>query len=131
LGALRDVPRKAPTTLKGEVAALLTSGVVGSLGLILDDKDVVLLLKAAVEKEGSNKRFCQTPRSRANKSEQHIEWKTTSEQFPRKSFGASQRLHSLISEARRFPPPWSVESHARGGGGLGALIQRTAGSKAV
>ena len=55
--AKRDVPRKTPITLKGEAAALLTSGKVGSLGLILDDKDVVLLLKAAVEQEVSVSAF--------------------------------------------------------------------------
>jgi len=52
LGSLRDVPRKTPITLKGEIATLLTSGEVGSRGLILDDKYVVMLLKAAVELEG-------------------------------------------------------------------------------
>ena len=50
---LKKLPRKTPITLKGEIAALLTSGKVGSLGLILDNKDVVILLQAAVEKEGS------------------------------------------------------------------------------
>ncbi len=44
---------KTPITLKGEIAALLASGNVGSRALILDDKDVVLLLKAAIEQEGS------------------------------------------------------------------------------
>jgi DNA-binding phage protein len=53
LGALRDVPRKTPITLTGEITEILASGKVGSLALILDDKDVVLLLRAAVEREGS------------------------------------------------------------------------------
>jgi DNA-binding phage protein len=59
LGALRDVVvrRKSPITLKREIAALLARGNVGSLGLILDDKDIVLLLKAAIEKEGSISAF--------------------------------------------------------------------------
>jgi hypothetical protein len=41
--------RKAPITLKGQIAALLASGNVGSLGLILDDNDVILLPKAAID----------------------------------------------------------------------------------
>jgi hypothetical protein len=45
--------RKKPITLKSEISAILASGKVGSLALTLDDKDVVLLLKAAVEREGS------------------------------------------------------------------------------
>jgi len=48
---------RIPITLKGEIAALLASGNVGSHALILDDKDVILLLKAAVEKEGSVSAF--------------------------------------------------------------------------
>src|SRR5215472_12221233 len=50
--AKRDVPRKTPITLKGE-AALLTSGKVGSLGFILDDKDVVLLAPAMMPSGGT------------------------------------------------------------------------------
>jgi DNA-binding phage protein len=57
LGALRDVPRKTPITLTGEITEILASGKVGSLALILDDKDVVLLLRAAVEREGSISAF--------------------------------------------------------------------------
>lgn len=48
---------RIPITLKGEIDALLASGKVGSHALILDDKDVILLLKAAVEKEGSVSAF--------------------------------------------------------------------------
>ena len=48
---------RIPITLKGEIAALLASGNVGSHALILDDKDVILLLKAAVEREGSVSAF--------------------------------------------------------------------------
>jgi len=51
------VRRKSPITLKREIAALLSRGNVGSLALILDDKDVVLLLKAAIEQEGSISAF--------------------------------------------------------------------------
>ena len=47
------MPRKAPITLKREIAALLASGNFGSLALVLDDKDVLLLLRAAIEREGS------------------------------------------------------------------------------
>ena len=36
---------------------MLSRGNVGSLALILDDKDVVLLLKAAIEQEGSMSAF--------------------------------------------------------------------------
>jgi len=49
--------RKIPITLKGQIAALLASGNGGSLGLILDDNDVILLLKAAIEREGSISAF--------------------------------------------------------------------------
>ncbi len=50
--ALRDivVRRKSPITLKREIAALLSRGNVGSLALILNDTDVVLLLKAAIDR---------------------------------------------------------------------------------
>jgi hypothetical protein len=51
------VPRKTPITLTGEITEILASAKVGSLGLILDDKDVVFLLKAAVEQEGSISAF--------------------------------------------------------------------------
>jgi len=51
------VSRKTRITLKQEIAALLASGKVGSLGLILNDKDVLLLLKVAVEREGSVSAF--------------------------------------------------------------------------
>jgi DNA-binding phage protein len=47
------VSQKTPITLKREIAALLASGNVGNRALILDDKDVVLLLRAAIEQEGS------------------------------------------------------------------------------
>jgi len=49
--------RKIPITLKGQIAALLASGNVGSLGLIFDDNDIILLLKAAIEREGSISAF--------------------------------------------------------------------------
>jgi hypothetical protein len=51
------MPRKTPITLTGEITEILASGKVGSLGLILDDKDVVFLLKAAVEQGGSISAF--------------------------------------------------------------------------
>ena len=47
------MPQKTPITLKREIAALLASGNVGNRALILDDKDFVLLLRAAIEQEGS------------------------------------------------------------------------------
>ena len=50
------MPRKIPIT-HGEIAALLASVKVGNHALTLDDKDVVLLLKAAVEKKGSISAF--------------------------------------------------------------------------
>ena len=49
------MPRKI--TPKAKIAALLTSGNVGSHGLILDDRDVVLLLRAAIELEGNQVNF--------------------------------------------------------------------------
>jgi DNA-binding phage protein len=51
------VPRKTPITLKAEIAASLTSRDVGSHALTLDDKDVLHLLRAAVEREGSISAF--------------------------------------------------------------------------
>ena len=51
------MPRKTPITLTGEITEILASSKVGSLGLILDDKDVVILLKVAVEQEGSISAF--------------------------------------------------------------------------
>jgi hypothetical protein len=47
------VARETRITLKQQIAALLENGNVGSLGLILDDKDIVLLLKAAIQQEGN------------------------------------------------------------------------------
>jgi len=57
IGIAKGRAPKNSNHTKGEIAALLTSGKVGSLGLILDDKDVVILLKAAVEQEGSISAF--------------------------------------------------------------------------
>jgi hypothetical protein len=45
------MPRK--NTPKDKIAALLANGNVGSHALILDDQDVVLLLRAAIELEGN------------------------------------------------------------------------------
>ena len=50
-----DMPRKI--TLKGKIAALLSSGDVGSRELVLDDQDVVLLLREAIELEGNQVTF--------------------------------------------------------------------------
>ena len=41
----------------GIISALLSQGNLGSRMLVLDDKDVVLLLKAAIEQEGSISAF--------------------------------------------------------------------------
>ena len=49
--------QKTPITLKAEIAALLASGNVGSHALLLDEKDVLHLLRAAVEREGSISAF--------------------------------------------------------------------------
>ena len=60
MGALRDVSKlsqKRPVTLKGEIATLLASSNVRSHALILDDNDVILLLNAAIEREGSISAF--------------------------------------------------------------------------
>ena len=83
---------RIPITLKGEIDALLASGKVGSHALILDDKDVILLLKAAVEKEGSVSAFAK--RHGLERTNQHFEWKTACEQFPGESFGAAQRVYT-------------------------------------
>jgi hypothetical protein len=61
LGALKTqlavVPRKTPVTLQAEISALLAQRGLGSRMLVLDDKDIVLLLKAAIEQEGSISAF--------------------------------------------------------------------------
>jgi len=49
------MPRKI--NLKGKIGALLANGDVGSHALILDDQDVVLLLRAAIELEGNQVTF--------------------------------------------------------------------------
>jgi hypothetical protein len=51
------MPGTTPITLKKEIAELLASGNVGNRALILDDKDVLRLLKAAIEREGSISAF--------------------------------------------------------------------------
>ena len=52
------VPREAPITLKRKITDLLASGNFGSrAGLILDDKDVLLLLRAAIKQEGGISAF--------------------------------------------------------------------------
>ena len=48
---------KTAITLKKEIAGLLTSRNVGNGALILDDKDVLLLLRAAIKHEGSISAF--------------------------------------------------------------------------
>jgi hypothetical protein len=48
---------QAPITLKKEITALLASGNFGSRALILDDTGVLLLLRAAIEQEGSISAF--------------------------------------------------------------------------
>jgi DNA-binding phage protein len=64
------MPAKAPITLKREITELLASGNFGSRALILDDKDVRLLLRAAIEQEGSISAFARRhglERSQLNK----------------------------------------------------------------
>jgi DNA-binding phage protein len=51
------MPGTTPITLKKEIAELLASGNVGNRALILDDKDVLRLLRAAIEREGSISAF--------------------------------------------------------------------------
>jgi DNA-binding phage protein len=51
------VPRKTPITLKREVAEFLANNNVGSHAFILDDKAVVLLLRAIIKREGSISAF--------------------------------------------------------------------------
>lgn len=57
--ALRElvVLQKTENALKAEISTLLTRDNLGSQMLALDDKDVVLLLKAAIEQEGSISAF--------------------------------------------------------------------------
>jgi DNA-binding phage protein len=56
------VSKKTPITLKAEIAASLMSSSVGSHALILDDKDVIHLLRAAVEREGGQSAFARRHR---------------------------------------------------------------------
>ena len=49
--------QKTENALKEEIPALLARSNLGSQMLVLDDKDVVLLLKAAIEQEGSISAF--------------------------------------------------------------------------
>jgi len=51
------MPIKTPITLKREITELLASGNFGSRALILDNKHVRLLLRAAIEREGSISAF--------------------------------------------------------------------------
>jgi len=51
------VLQKTENALKAEIPALLARSNLGSQMLVLDDKDVVLLLKAAIEQEGSISAF--------------------------------------------------------------------------
>jgi hypothetical protein len=57
--ALREVVvlQKTENALKAEIPALLARGNLGSQMLVLDDKDVVRLLKTAIEQEGSISAF--------------------------------------------------------------------------
>jgi hypothetical protein len=51
------VLQKTENALKAEISTLLARGNLESQMLALDDKDVVLLLKAAIEQEGSISAF--------------------------------------------------------------------------
>ena len=57
--ALREVVvlQKTENALKAEISTLLARSNLGSQMLVLDDKDIVLLLKAAIEREGSISAF--------------------------------------------------------------------------
>jgi hypothetical protein len=65
------MPRKDPITLKREITELLASGNFGSHALILDDKDVRVLLRAVIEREGSISAFARR-RPGAQPTEQHV-----------------------------------------------------------
>jgi predicted RNase H-like nuclease (RuvC/YqgF family) len=66
---------KHRNTPSAEVAALLASGIVGTHAVILDDNDIVWLLRAAVEREGSQGRFREPPWLRTHSFECRFEWK--------------------------------------------------------
>jgi|GraSoiStandDraft_4_1057263.scaffolds.fasta_scaffold1365732_2 DNA-binding phage protein len=51
------MPRRTPITLKGQIGALVAKGDVGRHSLILDDSDIRLLLRAAIEQEGNISAF--------------------------------------------------------------------------
>jgi hypothetical protein len=48
---------KTAITLKRQIAGSIANGNVGNRGLLLDDKDVLLLLRAAIAQEGSISAF--------------------------------------------------------------------------
>ena len=60
---------KTAITLKRQIAGSIANGNVGNRGLLLDDKDVLLLLRAAIAQEGSISAFAKhhgLERSRLN-----------------------------------------------------------------
>ena len=98
---------RIPITLKGEIDALLASGKVGSHALILDDKDVILLLKAAVEKEGSVSAFAKRHGLERTNLSNMLSGKRPVSSSLVKVWGCATCIH-LMSE-RRFPPPFTRE----------------------
>jgi DNA-binding phage protein len=53
------LPRKPTITLRAEIAGLLASKNLGNTARILEDKDVVLLLRSTIKREGSISAFAQ------------------------------------------------------------------------
>jgi hypothetical protein len=104
LVVLRDrLPRETPITLKAEITALLAGGNVGSHALILDDEDVVLLLKAAVEQEGTISAFARRHGLERSQLNSILNGKRPESSPLVNTLGLRKVYHLMFD--RRFPQP--------------------------
>ena len=84
----------------------------GTRSLIFDDHEVIQLLRAAIERVGSQDAFARRHGMESNPSQSDFEREKIREHSghagpsPSESV-CTQRLGFM--PARRFPPPWSVE----------------------
>jgi len=102
------VARKTRTTLKQEIATLLEGGNAGSLGRILDDKDIILLLKAAIKQEGSTSAFAKRHGLERSQLTNMLNGKRPLSAPLIEAMGPRSSTRQLgMTVARRFPPPWS------------------------
>ena|SRR5215469_4706871 len=89
-----DRPRKI--TRKGKLAALVASGDVGSYELVLNDQDVVLLLRAAIELEGNQATFAK----RHGVERTHLNAILNGRRLP----GGSNRIMNVLGLRRVYAP---------------------------